>query len=325
MTLQVREETFDSLEPGWRALAPRAATGSVFTHPSWLRAWWSVLRTSEELRLLSFREGGELLGIAPLMGSGGAVRFIATSDVCDYHDVVAAPGALEACLRALLEHAEGCGWQTLELDGLVQGTPTLAMLPDLARQREWRAEQGPDGSSPTKALPATWDDYLQGLDGKDRHELRRKLRRLSAAGQVRVETATAPADLPERLPLFLDLLKQSREEKAQFMTLERERFFYRLAEAMAAEGLLRLYFLELDGAKVAASLCFDYGGAVLLYNSGYNTRYAPLSAGLLLKALVLKEAIERGRRVFHFLRGAEAYKYDLGAEDTQLFRLTLRR
>ncbi len=325
MSLQAHQETFNSLEAEWRALAPRAAMGSIFTHPAWLRAWWDTLHTSETLHLLALRDGQRLAGIAPMMKAGGAIRFLGSSDVCDYHEIVAAPGAEEACLAALLEHAARCGWRTLELDGLQAGGPTLALLPALARHRGWAVEEAQDAVAPMKRLPATWDAYLESLPGKHRHELRRKMRKLSAAGQVKVSLATAPAEVAERFPVFVELMKSSREDKAQFMTPERERFFHHLSGVMAAEGLLRLYFLELDSLTVAASMLFDYGGTFHLYNSGYNTRYAPLSAGIILKALIAEEAINEGRREYHFLRGAEPYKFDLGAEEHRLTKLTLRR
>ena len=109
------------------------------------------------------------------------------------------------------------------------------------------------------------------------------------------------------------------------MTPERERFFHSLAEAMARAGYLKLFFLELDGVRVAGALCFDYGDSYLLYNSGFDTQYAALSVGLLLKAFCLKDAIERKKKWYDLLRGAETYKYHLGARDRWLYRLTISR
>lgn len=325
MSLDVRTETFESLERGWRDLASRSVMASAFATPAWQRAWWNVCSSTEKLRLLSFRRGGEVVGIAPLMESDGYARFIAYSDLCDHHDFVIEPGAEEAFYASLVGAMEEAGWAQLELDGLVEGSPTLKHLPWLAQKGGWRVEERPDGVSPATDLPGTWEEHLQGLGRKDRHELRRKLRRLSGAGTVNCYQVAQAADLPRCLPMFLDLLRASKEEKAAFLTPERERFFYKLAQAMGEEGYLRLFFLELDGVKVAASLCFDYANAYYLYNSGYDTKYAALSVGLLLKALCVQDAIQRGRRRFHFLRGAEGYKYDIGAGDVRLHRLLLRR
>ena len=70
---------------------------------------------------------------------------------------------------------------------------------------------------------------------------------------------------------------------------------------------------------------FDYGSSYLLYNSGYDPAYARMSVGLLNKALTIQWAIASGKRVFDFLRGDERYKYELGAVDRWIYRLTVRR
>ena len=44
--------------------------------------------------------------------------------------------------------------------------------------------------------------------------------------------------------------------------------------SLAKVGALKLFFLELDGIKLAASLCFDYKDSYFLYNSGYDLRFA---------------------------------------------------
>ncbi len=94
---------------------------------------------------------------------------------------------------------------------------------------------------------------------------------------------------------------------------------------LASRDQLKLFFLEVDGARVAACICFDYAGSYLLYNSGYDPEFARLSVGLLNKALCIRDAIEEGRSRFEFLRGTERYKYDLGATDRALYRISAQR
>jgi len=77
--------------------------------------------------------------------------------------------------------------------------------------------------------------------------------------------------------------------------------------------------------RAAAVLCFESEQELLLYNSGYDPAFAPLSVGFVSKALTLKRAIEEGKQRFDFLRGAEPYKYDLGAQDLKVYRLVIRR
>jgi CelD/BcsL family acetyltransferase involved in cellulose biosynthesis len=109
------------------------------------------------------------------------------------------------------------------------------------------------------------------------------------------------------------------------MTPEMEVFFRRMASAMAAQDLVRLFFLRVNGKPAAAVLCFDAGSHLYMYNSGYDPAYSNLSVGIVSKALVLQWAIENGKTGLDFLRGDEPYKYDLGAKDQEIRRLLIRR
>jgi CelD/BcsL family acetyltransferase involved in cellulose biosynthesis len=122
---------------------------------------------------------------------------------------------------------------------------------------------------------------------------------------------------------FMRLFRANRAAKADFMTGPMPAFFRRLAEKMAAAGLLRLYLLDLDGVAIAAAMCFDYRATVYLYNNGYDDTYRGLSPGLLSKVLTIRESIRNGRRVYDFLKGSEKYKQRLGGRPVNLFRCEL--
>jgi CelD/BcsL family acetyltransferase involved in cellulose biosynthesis len=99
-------------------------------------------------------------------------------------------------------------------------------------------------------------------------------------------------------------------------------FFFDVAGVLHEEGWLQLAFVELVGEKAASLLNFDYGGAILVYNSGYDPlSYRSLSPGIVVTARSIEHAIEQGRGTFDFLRGDEEYKYRFGAHDTEVRRL----
>jgi CelD/BcsL family acetyltransferase involved in cellulose biosynthesis len=120
-------------------------------------------------------------------------------------------------------------------------------------------------------------------------------------------------------------MRLSRTDKDEFMTSERERFFHNITQRMAELGQLQLFFLEMDGSTVATCLCFDYGGSRLLYNSGYDPEYGYYSVGLLLNAMSLKDAIDRGLAYFDFLRGPEPYKAHLGGQQRSLYQMVVTK
>jgi CelD/BcsL family acetyltransferase involved in cellulose biosynthesis len=116
------------------------------------------------------------------------------------------------------------------------------------------------------------------------------------------------------------MFRQSRHDKARFMTDRMRSFFELLARTMADDGHLRLGFLELDSLPVASVAYFDYNNNIYLYNSGYDPVYRELSVGLISKVLCIKDSIEQKKDKFDFLRGAEVYKYRLGGTEIPLHK-----
>jgi CelD/BcsL family acetyltransferase involved in cellulose biosynthesis len=307
--------------PLWDSLLAHKAGGSVFLTPQWQEVWWRHFGAPSQPRLLAVGPQEAPLGLAPLRADGDHWRFLGSTDLFDYHDFIdAAPGfhqSLTECLAAQ-------PWKTLELESLREDSPALAVLPALFEAQGWRVELQDEDVVPGVALPATWDEFLAGLRKKDRHELRRKLRRLEAAGEHRISVSTAET-LPGDLERFTSLMAESREEKRDFLVPERQAFLADALGAMQEAGYLRLLTLEVDGEAAAAVICFDFGGTRYLYNSGYRLALGQLSVGLMLKALAIKDAIEQGLGYFDFLRGDEPYKYHLGAQDVRLRRMLVTR
>jgi CelD/BcsL family acetyltransferase involved in cellulose biosynthesis len=260
-----------------------------------------------------------------MMRQGNTLSFLGEKDLFDYHDFLVPRGKEGLFYPALVEHLASRPWDQVRLFSIPEGSPTLSHLPPLAESRGWRCQVTQEDVAPGLELPQTWDQYLMSLSKKDRHELRRKLRRMAGLGQPAHRVCETGRDVAASIEAFLTLMRESRKEKHRFLTPEREGFFRAVAAALAAQGVLHLHLLELGGRQAAAVLCFDYRESRLLYNSGYDTAYGALSAGLLLKAECLREAIEKGLSYYDFLRGAEPYKYDLGARDRLLYSITLSR
>ena len=325
MTLKVAREEFPQIRDDWDALLHSSCRATVFQTQLWHHVWWQELGGHAELYLTSLREDGALVGLAPLMYRKDVLTFFGDTDLWDYHDILVARGKEANFYPALFDFLLQQPWTKIDLLSLRQDSSALTYLPDLAKAHGYTVEVSEEDVSPGVALPSTWDGYLEGLSRKNRHELLRKLRRLEKESQYRYYAVESVSALEGALQDFFLLMRDSRQDKAMFLTHEREQFFRYMAEELASANLLRLFFLEISGQRVASAMCFDYGETRFLYNSGYNPGYSSLSVGLLLKALCLRHAIEEGKGYFDFLRGNERYKYDLGAKDVNLYRLVIQR
>ena len=306
----------------WQELLERMPWSSIFMTPEWQEVWWDEFGFGDGLRLLAVGPPDAPLGLAPLRLEDGRIAFVGGTDLFDYHDFIAADPAF---YPALFDCLESEPWRYMELASVPEWSPTFTLLPIAARERGYAVTVEEEDVVPGVTLPDSWDAYLATLRKKDRHELRRKLRRLESAGQVRVRLS-GDETLDEDLALFRELMAESREEKSAFLSPERESFFRRMTHRMHEEGHLRLFLLEMDDDPAAAAvLAFDYAGRRLLYNSGYRHEYDHLAVGLMLKALCIKDAIESGLTYFDLLRGAEHYKYHLGAVDGRVHRIAVTR
>lgn len=325
MAYHVRREDFPEIERPWRNLLSQCANNAIFLTPEWQRTWQQQFLERRELLLLGIYSDDRLVGLAPLMRDEDRFSLLGSSDVCDYLDLIIARGHEPGAAQALFSYLDSLEWDSLNLEPLLPSSSAFRYFLPLAREREYSVELKQMDVCPEVALPPTWDEYLNQLDGKDRHELRRKMRRLFKEAQVSLSHEEAPALLDQSMKAFLELFGKSREEKARFMTPQKERFFWELSRTMAEAGYLRLLFLKLDGVQAAAVMGFDYQNSFYLYNSGYEPNYSWLSVGLLLKALCLKESIGEKKARFELLRGAEDYKYRLGGRDIPVYQSLICR
>jgi CelD/BcsL family acetyltransferase involved in cellulose biosynthesis len=317
--------SFQEIREEWQHLLSISPVNTLFLTPQWQEVWWETFGNGRGMAGFYLRAAEGIKAIASLARSGGTISFLGNTDTFDYNDFMVQPGYESAFFTTLLGRLEEQDWNTLELFSLIETSPTLIYLPELARQRGYGVEIREEDVAPGLVLPATWEEYLESLSKKDRHELRRKLRRLEAVEGLRWYYLTDPGEVRQRLGDFILLMRQSRADKDTYMTPERELFFHRIAQHTAELGMLRLFFLEMDQKPVATALCFDYGTCRLLYNSGYDPGYSYYSVGLLLNALALRHAIEEGKRYFDFLRGAEPYKYHLGGQNRIIYQMVVKR
>jgi CelD/BcsL family acetyltransferase involved in cellulose biosynthesis len=297
----------------------------VFLSPVWLRTWLAEFGERYEP---VFVECGDSkpLAVAPLMRDDSRLTFAGDPEICDFMDVLVAPDEAEQAYEAFWREICAEPWTELVLWGLMASSPAREAVLRLATESGYSAVEEKEAVAPRLELPGSFEEYVASLGKKDRHELRRKMRRLFDSGaSVDLQVFSEQSDVVAAMDDFLDLHTRSRQDKTEFMTPEMASFFRRMASAMSAAGYVRLFMLSINAKPAAAVFCFDAGSYLYMYNSGYDPNYANLSVGLVSKALCLQWAIENGKKGLDFLRGNEPYKYDFGAKDQQIYRIVVRR
>jgi CelD/BcsL family acetyltransferase involved in cellulose biosynthesis len=315
-------------ETGWNRLVERCRAPVPFATWQFQTAWFRAFAPGP-LHLLAAQDGaGEWAGILPLYetstADGPVLRLVGGTDVADYLDLIALAGREEEVWKAMLPALADLPWRSVDLRPVPAASATPGLVASLAASAGLACRVDVEDRCPLIDLPETWDGYLAGLSGKDRHELRRKLRR-AEAGQPRVEVARTPAAMAVLMDGFVALHRRSKVGKARFMDDSMEAFFRELGSLWAAAGLAALWMLWLEERPAAALFCLEQAGSVSLYNSGFDPEARALSPGVVLIARTIEDAIARGFRRYDFLRGEEPYKYGFGAVPTEVVRVTLER
>ncbi|MBO9360685.1 MAG: GNAT family N-acetyltransferase [Thermoflexus sp.] len=322
---------FEELAHLWQDLLARAPGVSPFMRPTWLRTWWEHFGEGE-LHLVTFKEEGRLVGLIPLRRIARDGQWILETfgeEVTDYLDPLVEPGWEEAVIQvflAWLTRPEAPGWDAVLLWNTREDSALFPLWPGAAAAHGLTAHVEQLAICPMIPLPPTWEAYLQLLDRKDRHELRRKIHRLEAVEDARwylLQWDGPEAD--EAIEAFLTLMAASHPEKAAFLHERMRAFFRQVIRQGLREGWARLSFLEIEGKKAAAFLDFEDRDRIWLYNAGLNPRYAGLSPGVVLLAYLIRQAIAQGKQVFDLLRGDEPYKFRFGAREVPLHRIRIAR
>jgi CelD/BcsL family acetyltransferase involved in cellulose biosynthesis len=316
----VTQETFDSLRDHWQNPQHSLKWDCLFVLPGWLKAWWDQFAAHQKACLRALWHQDELIGIAPLMVKDKTARLVGDSTVCDFLDVIVAPGNGRPFFENLISYLKKQDITRLDIGAVREDSAAYRGLVAAARDLGFKVICDPVDVTMELALPGSWDEFLYQLTGKERHEIRRKFRRLNEAARVNLRIIEDPDEVGKAIDTFLALFVRNRTDKSEFMTERRASFFRALAAEMAAARILKLFFLDLDDQPAAAVMCFDYGSTLYLYNNGYDTRHQALSVGLLSKVFTIKDSIRSGKKQYNFLKGAEPYKRRLGGKPVQLYQ-----
>jgi CelD/BcsL family acetyltransferase involved in cellulose biosynthesis len=322
----------------WNGLLSCCSASHVpFLRHEYLTAWWQELGGGEwkqgELFVVTARQDGGLVSAAPLFFTHNvdgrqALMFIGSIEISDYLDLLTRPDLLHAfteALLTLLSDTSAPAWQALDLYNIPLDSPSLSALETAAARLGWTSARTALQNCPYIPLPGNWEAYLEGIDKKQRHEIRRKLRRAEESSlPVRWYIVDDPAALGSEVEAFLSLMSHD-PEKEKFLTPQMREQMHLISQAAFKAGWLQLAFLEVGGQKAAGYLSFDYDEHIWVYNSGIDFSFRDISPGWVLLARLLQWANQNRRREFDFMRGDEEYKYRFGGINRSVVRLTIER
>lgn len=334
--LDVRtEERFpsdDHLDEDWMGLVSADPAATIFHSSRFLRRWCRHLRGRCDLRLRFVHRDGDLIGVIPEVreheGDRAVAHFAGGYHVTDYLGPVSRPAdrsdVVDAWFDALSSEDD---WDELAAGGLAED----AGWHDLIAKRA--TDAGYDVSGPTREdvcpvvdVSGGWDGYLERLSSKQRHEIRRKARRLSREASTVKLVTIDHQELHDEVDRFVALARTDEGEKGGFFEDEaKAAFFHSLVAEFGPERRFRMHRLDIDGKVAAYTVSFVFGDRWGLYNSAFERSFGHLSPGMVLVGEVIRIAAEHGCGTFDLLRGDEPYKYRFGAVDRPLQRVEIAK
>lgn len=338
MEITIYKEFSIDLMESWNALLTKSVSNVPFLRFEYLSDWWKTRGGGEwpasaELSIMVGREGDQVLGIAPFFiadhESQKRLLLLGSVEISDFLDLIVAPENEKAFLASLLkyftDHLVPAGVQAMDLYNLLESSATVSLITQTAQMAGFSVAQTRLQQAPSVSLPGDWDAYLESIDKKQRHEIRRKMRR-ATEGEISIEVSYTQesAKVEKDSEAFMALMAQDPEKEAFLTPAMREQFRLSIRHAFD-NGYLQLAFLKVGGKNAAAYLNFDYDNRIWVYNSGIDRSFMEYSPGWVLLGHLLQWANENQRADFDFMRGNEDYKYKFGAVDRFVCRLTITK
>jgi CelD/BcsL family acetyltransferase involved in cellulose biosynthesis len=318
MDATLQQGGIGELLPDWAELFAADDRATPFQSHAWARAWWRHWAEGSRPWLLTVREAGRLVGLAPLRSWNrfGMRLLRVNEEPGDYWDLLALPedrAAVEEVIgRELLRRDRD--WDAIVLSRLPQGSSTAGSLARCGLRAVHRTAT----PCPALALPDSFDAYLATLPRDRRSNVRRRLRKLDS-GQLELRTPSVE-DLPAAIGRWQALRIRQWRAMGKRITPEHTepRFRDFLVEAtteLVPAGLALVWEFLRAGQLVGSFINFCNAGTFYHYLGAFDPELGHLSIGNVATAEGIRSSIAAGRSYYDFGRGKEAYKYWYGAAD----------
>lgn len=284
-------------------LDPIAPSIGPFASRSFLEVVWN----HRDTRGLDLHIESATAGAVALVTDGERVAFAGQSNLTDYHSPLGhgGGGALASALQSHTSVSVHLDSLPLEVVATVEAAVRAAGGEPTTTRHETTA---------VLKLPDSYDEWLASIGKKERHEVRRKRRRFAAEfGEIEVIRHGLDA-----INMFCAMHRTSQGDKGMFMTNEMQTYF----EDLLDTGGASIHTLVCDGIARANAFGFETEEGYFYYNSAYDVDAAMASPGIVLLASMIEAQIERGAKVFDFLKGDERYKFKHGASPRPLYAVS---
>jgi CelD/BcsL family acetyltransferase involved in cellulose biosynthesis len=326
-------EGLDAIEAIWNRLANSGATSQQgFQAFAVIRSWvfHYAPESGEPHIVVGYFDGRPAL-IWPLVRrkTFGLERLAFLGEpLCQYHDILIdrdAPAA--ALLAAAFAHLAASGYDILELRRVRSDSRLASFL----------IERGEKITS-REAAPfvdfSGFDDFAsfeKTLSPKGRSCRRRRMKQIAALGAIAFEREVSPQRADELIDLAMHFKQQWARQDARYAPAVFDpRFaacFRDAARSPDPDARLRILAILRDGRPIGVEISYGYRDRLLAHVLAPDPAYAQYGLGNTLADAAIRDAFERGYKIYDLLAPANPFKsaWATGAIEVLDFTLTASR
>ena len=299
-------DAFAGLGAAWDAAVLAGPNPTPFVLHGWLTARMHALAPGTRLAILTAgAEAAIEAGLALAIERRGPLRVarLLSGDHVSHADAIGPDGAaVEAVVHALA----GLDCDVIVLTGLLASSRLV---------RHGHLHLARRVTSPLLRLDGGFAAVVaQRLTKHDRHDIRRRRRRLAELGEVSLERAATPAEVAAALPDVFrlhELRWAGASDRSDLRTPADRTFQAEMGAALAADGHLLVHRLCLDGAAIAFRSTLIVGDRAFAYRMAFDPAYAYYAPGRLLTHDVFTELSDAGIREIEMMGGDFEHKRTL--------------
>lgn len=314
--MSVKLKIFDKfdgeLEKLWTSI--KVENDNPFLNYEINKTWFDIFGENSNLKIFSDNENF----IAPMYFQKNVAYLCGGQDLFDYHDFISNQNVNKDLIKQLFDEILD-KINLVELNSIVSGSKLHKYIMEL--EKEYEINYINEDVCPIIKLPNTFENYLLQLSKKNRHEIRRKIRKFENNLEFEI-VETDSNNVEEHLIEFLRLMKLN-PEKRNFLNQSRIEFMSRVIKYAILSNTGNLTFIKIKNEMVATSFEFKNNDKLFVYNSGYNDNFSEYSVGLLNHIYNIKNKVSKYKFI-DFLRGSEEYKYRIGCINQDLITIKIK-
>ncbi|HWP82703.1 MAG TPA: GNAT family N-acetyltransferase [Bacteroidota bacterium] len=298
----------NALRDEWNSLA-EAYQNPLLRH-EWFFSSAVAFCPPDELSILVTRSGNRICGVAPLvrtrrlnldhfatLGAGylsEPTNFLYTS-----------PEVMAQLLLKILEKGNPLILEKMSVDPMVN-----PVIQRACREKDFLCIEQ-IVSSPWIPLDSSWDAFECKMSAERQSSIRRARKRLQGQGEYEVEVVQHNSSgLCSRLEEAFRVEAagwKGRLGTAILADPKLKAFFLTYAHAAEQAGILRLFFLRVNGRSIAMVFAVEFGRRLWILKIGYDENWRKYSPGILLLHETIRWAFERKLEAYEFLGSYEPW------------------